>query len=480
MREIWEQHDKNLVTHSEFPEGYPHLGDLQSGKVIPNKLNNFVTVFATRHSDPLTIAYEAYCSGLVAVEVTVNLEGSVNFEVSPDLKWSDASVKATQEAAAAAKAKAEEEAREAAAAKAAEEAAAKLGAEALGVDPATTGEETAEPAATAEGDATAEPAPTADAEATATEGAEATTEAAPTEEAAAPSTTDDEKKESTGPIALTRMVAIVRPFQRTYIGFIKVIDEYKRSGLKCAFTWKYLPVTEEESKNYFDQHRAHIQAQLDVGKAANFPPTLEDPNALKVNQICEEKKIRFVDLEFPPLIDSLDYDPATQAITDGLKQIEWKRPQEFMKADEPIEVFSGSIAAADIIQGGLGDCWFLSALAALTEFPELVKDLFIDASEHYNKNGCYDLQFYKNGLDRVVRLDDFFPCNPGIMNGPKYSRCNGNELWVLLAEKGFAKMHGSYAAICAGFTSEALMDLTGCPVKTYRLDDSQVKPFVSY
>ena len=48
-----------------------------------------------------------------------------------------------------------------------------------------------------------------------------------------------------------------------------------------------------------------------------------------------------------------------------------------------------------------------------------------------------------------------------------YSRANGPELWVLLLEKAFAKVHGSYLAIKRGLAYEALMDLTGAYMYMY-------------
>ena len=40
---------------------------------------------------------------------------------------------------------------------------------------------------------------------------------------------------------------------------------------------------------------------------------------------------------------------------------------------------------------------------------------------------------------RVV-VDDLFPCFPD--GGPAYSRNHGNELWVMLLEKAYAKLRG--------------------------------------
>ena len=40
---------------------------------------------------------------------------------------------------------------------------------------------------------------------------------------------------------------------------------------------------------------------------------------------------------------------------------------------------------------------------------------------------------------------------------------NGPELWVLLLEKAYSKIHGCYANIEAGLTGNAIRDLTGAP-----------------
>ena len=56
--------------------------------------------------------------------------------------------------------------------------------------------------------------------------------------------------------------------------------------------------------------------------------------------------------------------------------------------------------------------------------------------------GIYDLRFCKHGQWTHVRVDDYFPCRPG-KGLPVFSQANGPELWVLLLEKAYAKVHGS-------------------------------------
>lgn len=55
-----------------------------------------------------------------------------------------------------------------------------------------------------------------------------------------------------------------------------------------------------------------------------------------------------------------------------------------------IQVFSNDILPSDIKQGALGDCWFLAALAAMAEDPDLIHRLFGEQGSKVNKHGVYE------------------------------------------------------------------------------------------
>ncbi|KAL6976809.1 Calpain-type cysteine protease dek1 [Sarracenia purpurea var. burkii] len=59
-----------------------------------------------------------------------------------------------------------------------------------------------------------------------------------------------------------------------------------------------------------------------------------------------------------------------------------------------------------------------------------------------------------------VVIDDWIPCeSPG---KPAFATSRkGNELWVSILEKAYAKLHGSYEALEGGLVQDALVDLTG-------------------
>lgn len=67
---------------------------------------------------------------------------------------------------------------------------------------------------------------------------------------------------------------------------------------------------------------------------------------------------------------------------------------------------------------------------------------------------------FKNGKEMVVHVDDLFPCKG---NNVAFARSNGPELWVLLLEKMWAKLHGCYDRIAGGLEYETIRDLCGAP-----------------
>ena len=65
------------------------------------------------------------------------------------------------------------------------------------------------------------------------------------------------------------------------------------------------------------------------------------------------------------------------------------------------------------------------------------------------------------------------PCNP---NGePCFSQGNGPELWVILLEKAWAKIHKSYERIIGGQSHLTFRDLTGAP--SYEIESSEESAF---
>lgn len=71
-----------------------------------------------------------------------------------------------------------------------------------------------------------------------------------------------------------------------------------------------------------------------------------------------------------------------------------------------------------------------------------------------------------------VIIDDYFP----VLKGTKklaFAHSDVNDMWVPLLEKGWAKLHTSYAGTEGGIPSFAASHLTGVPTISLRHEDHQ-------
>ena len=94
-----------------------------------------------------------------------------------------------------------------------------------------------------------------------------------------------------------------------------------------------------------------------------------------------------------------------------------------------------------------------------------------------NSKGKYIIRMCHCGNWEDVVVDDFFPCYPD--GGPVYARGHDNELWVLLLEKAYAKLNGSYAALRSGWAYEAMIDLIGAPYTSIRFEDEDIQEMIA-
>eukprot|EP01062_Namystynia_karyoxenos_P052858 TRINITY_DN42543_c0_g1_i1.p1 TRINITY_DN42543_c0_g1~~TRINITY_DN42543_c0_g1_i1.p1 ORF type:complete len:720 (+),score=173.03 TRINITY_DN42543_c0_g1_i1:79-2160(+) len=132
-----------------------------------------------------------------------------------------------------------------------------------------------------------------------------------------------------------------------------------------------------------------------------------------------------------------------------------------------------TISPSAIVQGDLLDCWFLSALAVVCTRPELMRRVLV--SNGPSRCGLYCLRFWHDGLRRTVFVDDRFPVTPsGELAYARPADGRPDQLWVPLVEKAYAKLHGSYDAICSGSARDALSNLTGFPCDRVDLEPPQV------
>ena len=121
-------------------------------------------------------------------------------------------------------------------------------------------------------------------------------------------------------------------------------------------------------------------------------------------------------------------------------------------------VLPDHIEAENIVQGNLGDCYFLSALSALAAHPDRIKRLFKTTVP--TGAGCYVVQMCVGGVWQDIAVDDYIPTSGGY---PVFGHSNDNSIWVALLEKAWAKLCGSYANIIMGAVDLAFIHLCGMP-----------------
>eukprot|EP01017_Pseudomicrothorax_dubius_P035374 TRINITY_DN4943_c0_g1_i19.p1 TRINITY_DN4943_c0_g1~~TRINITY_DN4943_c0_g1_i19.p1 ORF type:complete len:562 (-),score=108.59 TRINITY_DN4943_c0_g1_i19:128-1813(-) len=178
-----------------------------------------------------------------------------------------------------------------------------------------------------------------------------------------------------------------------------------------------------------------------------------------------KENMRFSDQEFQPIPRSICTEQSNPKLYE-LMEARWLRPDDFWGKGN-YHLFD-KIEPDDLIEGRLGNIYFLSSLSSLAEWPYRVQRLFL--TKEVNTAGLYAVALCLRGEWKEIIVDDYFPCTSD-GKGPLFSRTNGNELWVLLLEKAWAKAHGSYERIEKGIAREVLHSLTGAPTTTLFMDN---------
>lgn len=111
-------------------------------------------------------------------------------------------------------------------------------------------------------------------------------------------------------------------------------------------------------------------------------------------------------------------------------------------------IFAGTFNPEDIGQGSLGNCYLLAALASLTTNDNFnfIKNAFITQQD--NANHVYVTRWMIAGKTRYVAVDDWVPA---INSRPAFaSPSRDGDFWVMILEKAWAKIYGSYMATKSG------------------------------
>ena len=204
------------------------------------------------------------------------------------------------------------------------------------------------------------------------------------------------------------------------------------------------------------------------------------------NQAKPEEGKEFKDPLFPPTsnsllgldssgkpIDSKAYSEKSGNIKTN--EIGFFRAKEIFQND--YNLFSDKIEMGDVQQGSLGDCYFLSSVASLCKFPNLIKRMFRQSAK--NEDGFYEITLYIDGKRQIIIVDDYLPAFKKNKK-PCYAQSNKNEIWVMLLEKAWAKVNGGYANIISGLPCEAMEFLTGVGSLIYDLENLDTQDVEDY
>ena len=150
------------------------------------------------------------------------------------------------------------------------------------------------------------------------------------------------------------------------------------------------------------------------------------------------------------------------------KGIEWKRAKDLVQ--DPV-IFEDSISADSLRLGEIANTYYISALSALSQFPNIINHLFI--TKKVNQECVYQISLFVDGEFQTVFIDDFIPVVKGTST-PFFTKTTTSELWGLLLEKAWAKVNGGYLNIVSCSIADFFRALTGVSCLTLNTKEEDI------
>ena len=179
----------------------------------------------------------------------------------------------------------------------------------------------------------------------------------------------------------------------------------------------------------------------------------------------EMEKIIFQNMIIPN-IKNYFKDSSEKYLEEYDKIIEWKR----IPLNQDYKIFDNKINSSNVKQGNLGTCYFLETISTLSNFGQLLYQLF--PKEEINKEGFYEICLFDNGKWVKVLIDDYFPFKKGT-NIFYFTQPVNNCLYTCFLEKAYAKIKGSYADINGSNFCQAFEVLTGFRAEEFNIKDTK-------
>ncbi|MGN6725968.1 MAG: C2 family cysteine protease [Tepidisphaeraceae bacterium] len=131
---------------------------------------------------------------------------------------------------------------------------------------------------------------------------------------------------------------------------------------------------------------------------------------------------------------------------------------------------SAGPSANDVVQGQVGDCYFLSTLAGTAKVsPDVIRNMVSDLGD-----GTYAVRFKSGNTTKYYRVDNDLAVQNSASTSPIYAALGaGKSMWAAVVEKAYAffrmktpSTYGSYNDINAGWMTEAFSALGASNAQT--------------
>jgi hypothetical protein len=274
----------------------------------------------------------------------------------------------------------------------------------------------------------------------------------------------------------------IRELNRDKVAIIKAIKDKNRKKLKKINSTVFNDIV-NENKTERDKLKANAIKQIEKAQKE------EDKQIEK--QMPKAKEISFQKVKIPeginiyrkqilngPVFQDELFKPIKKNLCPIRENGTWNLPHGIHKEDirgwekynwTPVgnildtpnyQVYFDDINSDNILQGDFQNCYFITALAALCKYPELVKKLFLFKEK--SQEHVYGVYLRVNGTWKLILIDDFVPFYFDSEGAHRFvfSSSYQKELWVVLLEKAWAKLNGNYAHSLDGSPSEVFDALT--------------------
>ncbi|KAL4466552.1 hypothetical protein ABPG72_010603 [Tetrahymena utriculariae] len=251
---------------------------------------------------------------------------------------------------------------------------------------------------------------------------------------------------------------------------------------------------QQTNKNLYFSFSKYFQKE----HASLFQNNISDPKlvyhwSILFNSVQSEENLFFNFSKFQNEFDMIYHNiedgekftdqtfPTDQSVIKKQGQYCFKRASEIYTTQ--FNIFDLGIEPNQIQQGRLGDCYLISSIIAIAEYPELCTRLFV--SKQKNDKCVYGIWICESGEWRQIVIDDYLVCQQNTYS-PSFALSIRNGIWVQLLEKAYAKVinqfslkssvklnifylqqkcYGGYGNIEVGYSFDSLRDLTGSPTE---------------